>query len=155
MLSVRSKEIMTSNFSKEQQDIIDNVYKLKDEELLSDSEKEVLKTLFSDPQMFIVLRKALQLFTPRERGLFLPNPGTNLTAADYEKLGIELRISRLVDERQRNALTNLYLTVKNLHQNDKESNFTKENAAIAKEAIVHEEQEETQEAEERPAGANL
>ncbi len=77
---------------------ISKVYKIDRPYELSDKEKEVVKEIFTNPEMFSILRKALNLFTFDELGI---ERAYIKTATDIE-----------IDERIRSALIALYQLVK-------------------------------------------
>lgn len=147
------------DYTKEQQQILKDVYKYDGAVSLTQEEKDILIAMFENPQSFVILRKILNIFTNVERDIVLPSEEIGLSEegipADFAYYGQKVYVNALADEKIRKNLLSTYSTIKAWKVSQKEEEFAKEAEDEKKEEEVKEQIEEEQELAKQRVGENV
>lgn len=141
----------------EQEEILQNVFLYEEAGDLSESDIETLTKMFDTPQKFVLLRRALQVLTPAERGMTIKDSKTFIEASpsDVTKYAFEMAVDLRADEKVRQSLVSLYMRVRKAVAKNMKEGFEKENQEAFDEAEQTEDYDAKQAEENRTLGPNL
>lgn len=147
------------DYTKEQQDILKDVYKYDGAVSLTKEERDILVAMFENPQSFVILRKILNIFTNVERDIVLPSEEIGLSEegipADFAHYGQKVYVNALADEKIRKNLLSIYSTIRAWKVAQKEEEFAAEAEEEKKEEEVKEKMEEEKELSKKRVGENV
>lgn len=157
MTSTPEQEKKPGDLTPEQENILQNVFLYEEGGDLSEKDVAMLAEMFDTPQKFLLLRRALQVLTPAERGLTIKDSKTLIEASpsDVTKYAFEMAVDIRTDEKIRQTLVSLYRRVRLAIQEDKRKAFEEQNQADFEEKQRTEEYNEKEEIEARQVGPNL
>lgn len=155
MTDVQEKK--PADLTEEQRAILRDVYQYRDKAEYTDEELALARQMFDTPEKFALLRKILQVLTPEERGITMPNPLSfvEMDSANHAKYAFDTAVSLKTDETIRQMLVQFYRVLRGNIQETKKAEFETQNQADFEEKKRTEEYEEGKEAEERTLGENL
>lgn len=141
----------------EQAAILETVFDYNEKAELSEDDLATLRTMFDVPEKFALLRRALQIFTPAERGILIPGAQAFVEAspADVTKYAFETAVSHSADEKVRQTLVALYRRIRQSNVDSKRADFVRQNEIAADEDKRSEEYKEQHEDEGRTVGERV
>lgn len=146
-----------STITPEQQLEIDNAFSYQEGSEMTQKEIDMVIEMFDVPEKFLVLRKMIQIFTPEERGLNIPNASAAIDTLpeDLEKYGLKVAIEARADEKVRQALASFYRKVQLLKMREKREELEARNIEDHEEEKAKEKMEEEDEEAKQNFGVNL
>lgn len=143
--------------TEEQKIILRDVFQYRDKAEYTDDELALARQMFDTPEKFALLRKILQVLTPEERGITMPDPRSfvDLDSANAAKYAFDMAVLLKTDETIRQMLVQFYRVLRGNIQETMKADFETQNQADFEEKKRTEEYEEGKEAEERTLGENL
>lgn len=140
-----------------QKEQLAKAYSYRDLAEYTDEDVALAKQMFDTPEKFALLRKILQVLTPSERGLTMPNPVNFVDAepSDYKKFAFEVSVDRRADEKVRQTLLAFYRLLRGSVQADLEESMKEQNKADFEEKERTEKFKENQKEESRDIGPNI
>jgi len=146
-----AEEIKKSEYNTEQIEVLETIYGYSDTANYSKEDLALARIMFDKPEKFALLRKILQVMTPNERGLSIPNPKA-LVDADIKDLhgyAIATAVNNLADEKVRQTLNAFYRLMRATIVADKKAEYDAENKEEFKEKqnsedFIEKQKEETE-----------
>lgn len=146
-----------SELTTEQENILQTIFLYDEAGDLTEKDVADLAAMFDKPEKFVLLRRALQVLTPAERGLTIKDSKTFIETPpnDVTKYAFDMAVDIRTDEKIRQSLVALYRRVRMNVVEGKKAEFESQNIADAEEQQRTEEFEEKQEEDQREVGPRL
>lgn len=137
--------------TEEQEKVLSEVFLFEEGGDLSEEDVKTLAGMFDTPAKFVLLRRALQVLTPAERGLTIKDSKAFIETQphDYEKFAFDMAVDMRADEKVRQSLVSLYRKVGKHFVEKKRAEFEQQNKADFEEKQRTEAYEAGKEEEER------
>lgn len=145
------------DLTEDQKILLRDVFQYRDKAEYTDEELALARQMFDTPEKFALLRKILQVLTPEERGITMPDPRSfvDLDPEKATKYAFDMAVLLKTDETIRQMLVQFYRVLRANIQETKKAEFEAQNQADFEEGKRTEEYEEGKAAEERTLGENL
>lgn len=155
-MSATAPEVQ-ADLTDDQQKVLSEVFQFEEGGDLSESDIEMLAAMFDTPAKFVLLRRALQVLTPAERGLtfkdskaFIETP-----AHDVQQYAFDMAVDLRSDEKVRTSLVSLWRRIGKFYVEKKRAEFEAQNKAEFEEKQRTEEYDEKQEEDRREIGDRI
>lgn len=143
--------------TKEQEEILSEVFMFEEAGDLSEKDIETLAGMFDSPAKFVLLRRALQVLTPAERGLTIKDSKTLIETQphDIQQFAFDMAVDLRSDEKVRQSLVSLWRRVGKFYHDKKKAEFEAQNQEDFEQEKRAEESREQDEDAERTVGERL
>lgn len=150
-------ELIKKPYTEEQKEVLETIYGYSDKANYSEDDIAIAKKMFDTPEKFALLRKILQVLSPDERGLSIPNVQTlvNADIKDLHAYAIETAVNNLADEKVRQTLNAFYRLLRTNIIDEKKTEFDEINQQSFEESKNTEEFSEQQKKDKEKFGENL
>jgi len=141
----------------EQEKILSEVFLFEEGGDLSEQDVKTLAGMFDTPAKFVLLRRALQVLTPAERGLTIKDSKAFIETQphDYAKFAFDMAVDMRADEKVRQSLVSLYRRVGKHYVEQKRAEFEDQNKEAFEERQKTEAYEAGKEEEARDVGERI
>lgn len=143
--------------TEDQERILSEVFMFSEAGDLSDDDVKTLAEMFDTPAKFQLLRRALQVLTPAERGLTIKDSKTFIETQphDFQQYAFDMAVDLRADEKVRTSLVSLWRRVGQFYVGKKREEFEAQNQAAFEEGQRTEAYEEEKEGEDRTVGERV